>query len=244
MAVNLPKHIAVIMDGNGRWAEQHNLPRSEGHKAGYQAARRVVRHCGELGIEALTLFAFSSENWSRPKAEVNHIMDLFFTALTQEIADLHQNQVRLRVIGDTSQLSEKIQKSIADNQALTKDNTGLTLVLAVNYGGQWDIVQATQRIAKQVQQGHLAVNDIDANLFVKHLSTTGLPDPDLFIRPGKEQRISNFLIWQLAYSELYFPEVSWPDFDAAAIDQAIEFYQTRERRFGLTSAQVKATQGE
>ena len=244
MTVNLPQHIAIIMDGNGRWAEQRGLPRYEGHKAGYQAARRIVRHCGELGIQVLTLFAFSSENWARPNDEVTYIMELFFQALTYEMRELHQHQVQLRVIGDIGRLSQSIQQSIAENQALTAQNTGLILVLAVNYGGQWDIVQAAKQVALEVQQGKLALEKLDTALFETYLSTRGLPNPDLFIRASQEQRISNFLNWQLAYSELYFAKTLWPDFDASVIDTAIQYYQTRERRFGLTSAQIKAYQRE
>lgn len=239
----MPKHIAIIMDGNGRWAEQRDLPRSEGHKAGYIAAQRVVRYCGEIGIDFLTLFAFSSENWSRPNDEIEHIMTLFFQALTQEIAELHKHQVRLLVIGEVKQLTEDIQRSIADCQALTANNTGLTLVLAVNYGGQWDIVQATKKIAAEVSQKKLKIEEINPALFKNYLSTARLPDPDLFIRPSSEQRISNFLNWQLAYSELYFPDTLWPDFDRLSIDEAITFYRSRERRFGMTSSQIKAQQG-
>lgn len=244
MAKNLPEHIAIIMDGNGRWAEQHHLPRREGHKAGYQAARRVVQHCGNLGIKVLTLFAFSSENWARPQTEINDIMDLFYRALNQEIDELHQNNVRVKVIGDTSQLSEKLQKAIIADQEMTAKNTGLTLVLAVNYGGRWDIVQATKHIALAVSRGDIHTDDIDTKLFSHYVSTAEFPDPDLFIRPSGEQRISNFLNWQLAYSELYFPEQPWPDFNAAAIDAAVEFFQTRERRYGMTSQQIRELQGE
>lgn len=243
MADELPKHIAIIMDGNGRWANQQGLPRSEGHQAGYQAARRIVRYCGEIGIKFLTLFAFSSENWGRPNAEVQHIMNLFYSALTQEIDELHQNQVRLKVIGDMSQLSRAVQEKIITDENLTQNNTGLTLLLAVNYGGRWDIVQATQQIAQKVANHKLELSEINESLFSQHLATNNCPDPDLLIRPSSEQRISNFLIWQLAYAEIYFTTEMWPDFNPGTIDQAIQFYRLRERRFGLTSAQIKATEG-
>lgn len=232
------------MDGNGRWAKERGLDRSAGHKAGYQAARRMVKSCGQIGIDVLTLFAFSSENWSRPIAEVNYILSLLYQALTEEIAELHESKVRFKVIGDISQFSSEVQEKILADQALTAENKGLTLVLAVNYGGRWDIVEAAKRLARQVQSGDLTVDAINACVFANQLSTAGLPDPDLLIRPSSEQRISNFLNWQLSYSELYFTTRYWPDFDETTLTSAIEFYQSRERRFGLTGEQIRGFKGE
>ncbi len=243
MTESLPKHIAIIMDGNGRWAQQHQLPRSEGHKAGYKAAQSVVRHAGKIGIKVLTLFAFSSENWRRPQDEVGHIMDLFYLALTEEIGELHKNNVQLRIIGDITSFSAKIHKNIERGCQLTANNSGLILVIAANYGGKWDILQAARSLAKSVQRGELEAETINEDLFNQRLATAGLPEPDLFIRPGAEYRLSNYLIWQLAYSELYFPNMLWPDFDEKALDAAIQYFQSKERRFGFTSKQIQDSKG-
>lgn len=236
---NIPKHVAIIMDGNGRWALARRRSRLAGHKAGMDAARRVVKYAGQTQIEVLTLFAFSSENWRRPLKEVQHILSLFFTALEYDINDLHKNNVQLRIIGDFTQFDKKLQQRIAVSQALTRDNTGLKLVIAANYGGQWDIIQATRRLAEQVRDGVLDVNAITAESLSAHLSLADLPLPDLFIRTSGEQRISNFYLWQLAYSELYFTDIYWPDFDEGEFQKALDYFSERERRFGATTEQVR-----
>ena len=234
----LPRHVAIIMDGNGRWAEQRSLPRFSGHRAGVETVRRVVQMSGELGIEALTLFAFSSENWRRPKKEVGLLMDLFLTALEREVKQLHETGVQLRVIGDLSSFPVKLQQRIEKSMKLTKNNSGLVLNIAANYGGKWDMVQATRKIAELIERGELGSDDVNEDLIDQHLSLSDLPNPDLFIRTGGEQRISNFLIWQLAYSELYFTRILWPDFDRDEYAKAITSFATRQRRFGQTGAQI------
>ena len=235
----LPRHVAIIMDGNGRWAEQRRKPRIAGHRAGVESVRNVVQVCGEKGITALTLFAFSSENWRRPEQEVGLLMELFLMALQRESKKLHKNNVCLRVIGNLSGFSEKLQQEIARAEALTKDNTGLNLVIAANYGGRWDIAQAAQKLAQQVSDGMLSPNDINEELIGQKLSLADLPEPDLFIRTGGEQRISNFLLWQLAYTELYFIDTLWPDFDSEVFAKALESFSGRQRRFGRTGNQVE-----
>ena len=234
----LPRHVAIIMDGNGRWAERRSLPRFSGHRAGVETVRRVVQMSGELGIKALTLFAFSSENWRRPKKEVGLLMELFLTALGREVKQLHESGVQLRVIGDLTSFPEKLQQRIEKSMQLTKDNTGLVLNIAANYGGKWDMVQATKKIAELVEQGELSSQDVNEDLIEQYMSLSDLPKPDLFIRTGGEQRISNFLIWQLAYSELYFTHILWPDFDHEEFAKAITSFATRQRRFGQTGAQI------
>jgi len=234
----LPRHVAIIMDGNGRWAEQRSSPRFSGHRAGVETVRRIVQMSGELGIKALTLFAFSSENWRRPKKEVGLLMDLFLTALGREVKQLHETGVQLRVIGDLSSFPPKLQQRIEKSMKLTKDNTGLVLNIAANYGGKWDMVQAVKKVAVQIEQGELSSEDISEELIEQHLSLSDIPNPDLFIRTGGEQRISNFLVWQLAYSELYFTRVLWPDFDGDEYAKAITSFVTRQRRFGQTGAQI------
>ena len=227
-----PRHIAVIMDGNGRWARKRALPRHFGHRAGVKSVRAVVRRCGELDINYLTLFAFSSENWSRPKEEVVGLMKLFLDALQREVAELHENQVRLRFIGDTSRLSERLQIAMQDAEQLTKDNTGLSLQVAVGYGGRWDIVESCKQLAAETADGALRPEDIDEQAFASKMSLGGTPDVDLMIRTGGEYRVSNFLLWHLAYAELQFSDVLWPDYDADALDQAIVAFAGRDRRFG------------
>jgi undecaprenyl diphosphate synthase len=234
----LPRHVAIIMDGNGRWAEQRNLPRFAGHKAGVETVRSVVQLSGELGIEALTLFAFSSENWRRPKKEVGLLMELFLTALEREVNKLHESRVRLRVIGDLTQFPKKLQKRIQDSMSMTAGNHGLILNIAANYGGKWDITQATKKVAQQVRDGVLTVEQIDEQSIADNLELSDLPEPDLFIRTGGEQRISNFLIWQLAYTELYFARVLWPDFDREEFASAVKSFASRQRRFGHTGNQI------
>ena len=235
---SLPQHIAIIMDGNGRWALQRHKPRFTGHKAGVESVRSVVESCAKLGIKALTLFAFSSENWQRPKKEVETLMELFVTALEREGKKLHQNNVRLRFIGDRSAFKPKLQQRILEVESLTANNSGLNLNIAANYGGKWDITQAAQKLAAEVRDGKLDVDDITTDSIQAHISLNDLPEPDLFIRTGGEHRISNFLIWQLAYTELYFTPVLWPDFGQATLIEALQSYAGRQRRFGLTGEQV------
>jgi undecaprenyl diphosphate synthase len=234
----VPRHIAIIMDGNGRCATQRRLPRVAGHTRGVDAVRSVVEACARAGVEYLTLFAFSSENWRRPVDEVSFLMRLFVTALEREIGKLHANGIRLRVVGDLSLFDTRIQDLIRRAETKTARNTRLTLTIAANYGGRWDILQATRKLAEQaVRDGQ--VGNIDEQAFAEHLALAYAPEPDLFIRTGGETRISNFLLWQLAYSELYFTDKFWPDFDADALADAMASYARRERRFGRTSAQVE-----
>jgi len=235
----LPRHVAIIMDGNGRWAERQHKPRVAGHRAGVEIVREIVKICGESGIQVLTLFAFSSENWRRPQKEVGLLMEMFLIALEREVKKLHRNNVQLRVIGDISAFAEKIQQRIKEAEALTRDNTGLVLNIAANYGGKWDITQAVQQLAQQVQQGDLAPQEITAEHITAKLSSHDLPEPDLFIRTGGEQRISNFLIWQLAYTELYFTPILWPDFRRDEFEKALLSFSNRQRRFGRTGDQVE-----
>ena len=233
----IPRHIAIIMDGNGRWAKQRFLPRIAGHKQGAEAVRKTVRACGELGVEQLTLFAFSSENWRRPKEEVKFLMDLFVRTLEEEVAKLHQNDVRLRVIGERTRFGPKLVHLIQEAEDKTANNRRLTLNIAANYGGRWDILQAINRLTCEhpEKSGHYDEADL-----APYLALHDAPEPDLFIRTGGETRVSNFLLWQLAYTELYFADTLWPDFDAAALEAAILSYQQRERRFGRTSEQLQA----
>ena len=234
----VPRHVAIIMDGNGRWAKQRLLPRVAGHRKGVEAVRATVRACTGRGVEFLTLFAFSSENWRRPPDEVSILMQLFLRALEQEVAKLHENGIRFKVVGDTSRFEPKIRELIAAGEAMTVGNPRLTLTIAANYGGRWDIAQAVQRlIAAQPD----AARGFPPEALEPFLSMAYAPEPDLFIRTGGEQRISNFLLWQLAYSEFYFTDLLWPDFDAATLDEAIASYQRRERRFGRTSEQLAAS---
>lgn len=234
-----PRHIAIIMDGNGRWAKRKLLPRYAGHQAGLGTVRKIIKCSMEQGVEVLTLFAFSSENWKRPPEEVNLLMKLFMTALQREVKKLHKNNIRLRLIGNREAFSEKLQKLIAEGEELTKDNTKFTLVIAANYGGRWDIVDTAKRLALQVQQASLKVEDIDENLFNSQINLSDLPEPDLFIRTAGEQRISNFLLWQLAYTEMYFTNTLWPDFNEETFMEALKSFGSRERRFGRTSEQLK-----
>lgn len=235
---NLPKHVAIIMDGNGRWSEQKGKHRVWGHKHGVKALRKAIIFASEQNIQALTVFAFSSENWKRPKQEVNMLMELFFTVLGSEVKKLHKNNIKLKVIGDVSGFSERLQKKVHAAQLLTENNTGLALNVAANYGGRWDIADATRTIAAQVNAGDLNINDIDEDLISNTLTLSELSDVDLMIRTGGDYRISNFLLWQLAYAELYFTDVLWPDFDAQAFQLAVDVFSGKERRFGQTSAQV------
>ncbi|MFC0444685.1 polyprenyl diphosphate synthase [Pseudidiomarina halophila] len=237
--IRLPKHVAIIMDGNGRWAQLRGKHRTFGHKAGAEAVRRAVTFARQKGIQSLTLFAFSSENWKRPQQEVSVLMDLFFTVLKREVKKLHKHNVRLRIIGDKQAFSDKLQQRIAEAEALTAANTALTLNIAANYGGRWDIAHAAKQLAEAVQAGKLSVEDISEDKLADKLCLAEQPAPDLLIRTGGEHRVSNFLLWQLAYAEFYFADVLWPDFDEHAFARAIADFSCRERRFGLTSAQVQ-----
>ena len=239
----LPRHVAIIMDGNGRWAEQRHLPRFAGHTAGVEAVRGMVRACAEKGIQALTLFAFSSENWRRPPDEVSRLMGLFGTALERQVRKLDQNDVCLRVIGDRQAFSPKLQKLIDAAEKQTADNQGLTLVIGANYGGRWDIAEAAKRLALEVRSGSLDPESITPEHLAPYLSLGSLPEPDLFIRTGGEKRVSNFLLWQLAYTEFHFTDTLWPDFDRAAFEEALASFATRQRRFGRTGKQVAQAQG-
>ena len=241
---DVPRHVAIIMDGNGRWAKERRLPRVAGHKRGVEAVRATVRAAIERGIGYLTLFAFSSENWRRPADEVSILMELFLRALEQEVAKLHENGIRFRVVGDLTPFDARIRELVAAGEALTAGNSRLTLSIAANYGGRWDIAQAARAYfaAHPEALGNGAALKPEA--LEPHFAMSYAPEPDLFIRTGGEQRISNFLLWQLAYAELYFTDRLWPDFDAAALDQAIASFQSRERRFGRTSEQVQAAQAE
>ncbi len=235
---SLPRHVAIIMDGNGRWARQRSLMRTIGHREGAKTVRRVVKACGERGIEVLTLFAFSSENWRRPRPEVEVLMNLFLTTLRREIRRLHAANVRMRFIGDRSAFATALQDYIAQAEQRTAANTGLTLVVAANYGGRWDIAQASRRVADEVAAGRLRTDEITVELLHRYTCLADLPEPDLFIRTGGEQRVSNFLLWQLAYTELYFTDRLWPDFDVEDLDAACAAFASRQRRFGRTSEQV------
>jgi undecaprenyl diphosphate synthase len=226
------------MDGNGRWAQRRALPRHFGHRAGARAVRETVAGCARRGIEALTIFAFSSENWRRPAEEVTRLMELFVESIDKEVDELHSNGIRVRFIGDLSRLREGLDGKIRAAEARTAGNTRMTLYVAVSYGGRWDIVEASRRLAARAAEGTLDPSSIDEDVFAAELQLADAPEPDLFIRTGGEQRISNFLLWNLAYSELYFCDTLWPDFDDAALDAALRFYATRQRRFGLTDAQA------
>ncbi|HEY9199673.1 MAG TPA: polyprenyl diphosphate synthase [Gammaproteobacteria bacterium] len=238
-----PRHIAIIMDGNGRWARSRGMPRPAGHREGVKAVRRVVEACRKHEIEALTLFAFSSENWRRPKTEVSLLMDLFISTLQKEVDSLHANGVQVRFIGDRAPFSPKLRNLMDNTEIRTQDNPGLRLAIAVNYGGRWDIAQAARRMAEQVLAGDIPLDAIDADRLGRELSLADLPEPDLFIRTGGEQRISNFLLWQLAYTELYFTDTLWPDFDEHSLRDALASFARRQRRFGQTGDQVERIQG-
>jgi undecaprenyl diphosphate synthase len=232
-ATAIPKHIAIIMDGNGRWAKKRFMPRVAGHVKGVERVKDVIKHCIELGVEQLSLFAFSSENWRRPEDEVSNLMELFVMALEREVGKMHKNGIRLRIIGDLSRFNSRLQELIQAGEALTANNQRLTVNVAANYGGRWDILSAANAWIKEHPGEQLNEADLAARL-----SLGDTPEPDLFIRTGGEERISNFLLWQLAYTELYFTDTLWPDFNAKALDRAIVSYQKRERRFGRTSEQL------
>lgn len=234
-----PKHIAIIMDGNGRWATKRNKYRTSGHKAGVESVRRTIRQSSKLGIKWLTLFAFSSENWSRPQKEVSMLMELFTRALKKEVPELHENGVRLNFIGNLSRFSNGLQKRMNNVAALTQNNDKMVLTIAVNYGGRWDVMQAAQKMAQAIQNNEINDNDVNEESFAQFLSMAEAPNPDLLIRTGGEMRISNFLLWQMAYTELYFTPTLWPDFDKECLNQALNSYHQRERRFGKTPKQIK-----
>ena len=234
----VPKHVAIIMDGNGRWAQLQGKARVSGHKAGVSSVKSIVSNATELGVEALTLFAFSSENWQRPKAEVSVLMDLFMYVLTKEVKRLHKNGIRFKVIGDISRFSEKLQQKIHSSEKLTENNTGMVLSVAANYGGRWDITQATKQLAAKVANNEITLDDINEESLNEHICLADMPELDLLIRTGGDCRISNFLLWQAAYAELYFTDILWPDFDSTEFDKAITVFEQRQRRFGKTGEQV------
>lgn len=234
----IPCHIAVIMDGNGRWAKARGMDRTQGHRAGTDAARRIVRLCGEIGIEHLTLYTFSSENWKRPPLEVRALMSLLIEMVHREVDDLNRNNVRLDAVGELSHLPTRTREALEDGMARTASNTGLQLHLALSYGGRAEIVDATRRLARAAMSGRIHPEEIDEAMVAKNLFTKEIPDPDLMIRTGGDRRISNFLLWQLAYAELWFTDVLWPDFDEEHLRAAIDSFGGRERRFGMTSEQI------
>lgn len=236
----VPRHIAIVMDGNGRWAKKRILPRSAGHRAGVKAVEKVLKRCGERGVEVLTLFAFSSENWRRPASEVNVLMDLFISTLEEQTQTLRDNGIQLRFIGDRSAFPEKLRAQIARSEQTTLENSRQSLVIAANYGGRWDIVEAVRKIALEVERGAVSAQSLSAESIHSRLSFADLPEPDLFIRTGGEYRISNFLLWQLAYTELYFTDTLWPDFNEKSLDLAIESFAGRQRRFGHTGEQIES----
>ena len=235
----VPKHIAIIMDGNGRWAKNRHQPRFMGHRAGVKSVEKIVKHCVKCEVEVLSLFAFSSENWRRPSKEVSLLMELFAVALKQQTKRIHKNNARLRIIGDISKFSISLQKQIEEAQTITQNNTGITINIAANYGGRWDVTQSVKQLAERVKQGSLDIEDITEQHITQGLMTADLPEPDLFIRTGGEQRVSNFMLWQMAYTEFYFTDTLWPDFDEQVLDTAIASFNQRERRFGKTSEQLK-----
>jgi len=237
----IPRHVAIIMDGNGRWAKKRGLPRVAGHHEGVNSVRVIVETCGQLGVQYLTLYTFSTENWKRPQDEVSILMRLLLSSLKDECDNLNRNNVRLKTIGDISALPEEVQDEFIDAIELTKNNTGLTLVLALSYSGRWDINTAVRSIARDVKEGRLRPDQVTDEVISAHLATKGIPDPDLLIRTSGELRISNFLLWQLAYSEMYVTDVLWPDFRKREFYDAVTSYQNRERRFGLVSEQVGAS---
>jgi undecaprenyl diphosphate synthase len=238
-STHIPAHVAIVMDGNGRWAQRKNRPRTFGHQAGLKALRKVVEYCGQIGVRELTVFAFSSENWNRPEKEVNRLMDLFMRALDRETKELHENGVRVRFIGDLSAFSPEMQQKIDLAMKKTGENDRMILNVAANYGGRWDILNAARKAARAYASGEITLDQIDENYFSAQTSLTAGHEPDLFIRTGGEVRISNFLLWQSAYTEFYFTPTLWPDFGPEAMDQAVDAYRSRERRFGQTGEQLR-----
>jgi undecaprenyl diphosphate synthase len=236
----VPGHIAIVMDGNGRWAKKRKRPRSAGHQAGLKALRKTIQHCVRLGVGTLTVFAFSSENWNRPAGEVSRLMEIFLKALDREVQELHQNGVCVRFIGDVTAFKPAIQTRMSAAQSLTAGNDRLVANVAVNYGGRWDITQAAKRMASAVVEGFVSLDEVNEQQFGHYMSLAESPDPDLLIRTGGEMRISNFLLWQSAYTEFYFTPILWPDFDETSLDEAVAAFQSRERRFGRTGEQARA----
>ena len=236
-----PSHVCIIMDGNGRWAKKRLMPRSYGHRKGVETTRRCVEFFATAGVEHLTLFAFSSENWKRPEDEVSHLMELFMQSLQRYTDELHEKGLRIRFIGDRTQFQQQLQDSIGQTEQKTADNRGMTLHIATNYGGHWDIVNAARQLAQRVLDGEMSVDQINAEALASRLATGDVPDPDLFIRTGGEQRISNFLLWQLAYTEFYFCDCLWPDFDEREMQHALDEYHRRQRRYGKTGEQVEVS---
>lgn len=239
---NWPNHVAIIMDGNGRWAKSKGLPRIAGHRSGVKTLRKLIEYSIKVELKALTVYAFSTENWQRPENEVDLLMDLFISALESEIKDLHKNNVKLTFIGDRLAFNQKLQNSINNSESLTRSNSGLRLNVAANYSGRWDILNAFRSIGKDIELSNLTVSDIDEDLISSRLSLADYSDPDLFIRTGGEQRVSNYLLWQAAYTELYFTEVLWPDFDKEEFVKALDWFSNRQRRFGKTSEQIEKNQ--
>lgn len=235
MEQKIPQHIAIVMDGNGRWAENQGLPRIEGHQAGVESVRKMIRTCMEKKVACLSLFAFSSENWARPTEEVSFLMELFIESLRRELSELNQNGVRMCFTGDRSLLSPTLQQQMREAESVTADNAQLTLNLVVNYGGKWDLVTAAKKAVQAVAQGQITLDELDEARFSSYLDTANLPDPDLFIRTSGELRISNFFLWQLAYTELYFTDVHWPDFGEEEFEKALASFSKRKRRFGQIS---------
>ncbi|MEH6358400.1 MAG: polyprenyl diphosphate synthase [Pseudomonadales bacterium] len=240
----VPRHVAIIMDGNNRWAKLRHLPGAAGHKAGLESVKAVMRACAELGVETLTLFAFSSENWRRPETEVSALMSLFLTALRREVKKMHKSNIRLKVIGNRSRFSDNIQQGIEQAEQLTANNNGCTVVIAADYGGQWDIVQAAQSLAEEVRMGDIGVADITEQSLQAKICLGDMAMPDLCIRTGGERRISNFLLWQMAYTELYFTDLYWPDFGREQFLDALTDFQRRDRRFGHTSNDTDSKDSE
>lgn len=236
----VPAHLAVIMDGNGRWARMRGMPRVAGHRKGGDAVRRLIELSRSAGISWLTVFAFSSENWKRPQEEVDRLMELFVQALDKDVKELHANNIRFRVIGNTDVLRPAVKSRILESESLTRSNTGMIFTVALNYGGRWDIGQACRKIAEEISEGTIEPSSVNEEMVERYLSTHGMPEPDLFIRTGGEKRISNFLLWQLAYTELYFSDVLWPDFGEKELQSALDAYASRQRRFGKTGEQIEA----
>jgi undecaprenyl diphosphate synthase len=237
-AFDVPRHVAIIMDGNGRWAAARGLPRAEGHRRGVEALRRTIRAAGEIGIKIVTIFSFSAENWSRPESEIGELMGLLRRFVRNDLAELHKSNVRVRIIGERAGLDPDIGRLLTEAEELTRNNDGLTLVVAFNYGARQEIVRAVQRITDEIAKGRMTAADIEMDSITRFLDAPDIPDPDLIIRTSGEQRLSNFLLWQSAYSELVFVPTYWPDFDRAALESAIRDYQQRERRFGGLVAQT------
>lgn len=242
-SANVPRHLAIIMDGNNRWAKKHGLEGNLGHKKGAQAVRDTVENCARAGVEVLTVYAFSSENWRRPEKEVAALMEIFLESLAAEVPMLHEQNICLRFIGDISAFSAELQQKMRQSMDETKDNDRMTFAVAVNYGGQWDIAQAARVLAEKVECGELKASEITPEKMQQNISLGDLPPPDLCIRTSNEQRISNFMLWQMAYTEFYFPEILWPDFDNDALQEAFNEYGSRQRRFGRTSEQIEEAKG-